>query len=64
MKRTSELEKVVVYILFDGVYLLYIALGTTSMESMSRLEQMMFISSVQFSSVQTEVFVFWLRGNT
>ena len=28
----------------------YIALGLTSMECMSRLEQMMFISSVQFSS--------------
>ena len=26
----------------------YIALGSTSMEGMSRLEQMMFISSVQF----------------
>ena len=26
----------------------YIALGLTSMECMSRLEQMMFISSVQF----------------
>ena len=30
----------------------YIALGLTSMECMSRLEQMMFISSVQFSSVK------------
>ena len=35
----------------------YIALGLTSMECMSRLEQMMFISSVQFSSVQKTTFL-------
>ena len=30
--------------------MVYIALGLTSMEGMGRLEQMMFISSVQISS--------------
>ena len=38
----------------------YITLGSTSMEGMSRLEQMMFTSPVQFSSVQFPCTV--LRG--